>query len=139
MDWCPYINTSINTVNVEKFTVLNIRGFNPMKFFTGIYFCGALASSVCYLTIRPSLVYCLFPILLFSKTEAGRRLLFIYYANVPRQSVYVRRIVYQMHFIITVMLKISFLHRIASPLDFWLDDQFWCDSSKLMRAVIGNN
>ena len=39
-------------------------------------------------TIRPPLVYYLFPIPIFSTTEAGRRwLLIIYYANEPMQNV----------------------------------------------------
>ena len=46
--------------------------------------------ALCY--IRPSLVYCLFPVPIFSKTEAGRRwLLIIYYANESMQNVvYIR-------------------------------------------------
>ena len=38
------------TVNGERFAGLNICGFSPMKF-SQEYFCGALASSVYYLTI----------------------------------------------------------------------------------------
>ena len=40
----------ITTVNAKRFTGLNIHGFSPMKFFTGILF-DALASSIYFLTI----------------------------------------------------------------------------------------
>ena len=43
------VNSS-NTVNMERFTGLNIRSFSPVKF-SRKYFCDALASSVYYLTI----------------------------------------------------------------------------------------
>ena len=40
-------NCSYNTVDVERFAGLNIRGFSPIKFLRK-YFCGALATSVYY-------------------------------------------------------------------------------------------
>ena len=40
----------VYTVNVERFTGLNIHGFSPMRSLWE-YFCGALASSVYYSTI----------------------------------------------------------------------------------------
>ena len=46
----PYKNCFTHTVNRERFTRLNICGFNLMKFSLE-YFCGALASDVYYSTI----------------------------------------------------------------------------------------
>ena len=43
-----------------------------------------------------------------------------------------------MHFTITVMLKTTFLQRIAGAGGFWMNNQFWCGPSKLMRAVTGS-
>ena len=90
--------------------------------------------------VRLPLVYYLFPVPIFSKTEPGGRwLLIIYYANESMQSVvYIRFNNFQIHFTITVMLKITFLQRIANAGGFWLNDQFWCGPSKLMQAVTGN-
>ena len=46
----PTHHDTSNTINVERFAGLNIHSFGPIKFFTEIL-CGALASSVYYLTI----------------------------------------------------------------------------------------
>ena len=69
----------------------------------------------------PSLVYCLFPIPMFNKNRCGQEV--IHYANEPLQSVFMLgKILFLMHFTITVMFKIIFLQRIASTCDLLLTD-----------------
>ena len=41
--YCSYLD--LYTVNVERFSGLNIRGFNPIKVFAEIYFSVALTRS----------------------------------------------------------------------------------------------
>ena len=48
--YCCLVLSNIYTVDVERFTGLNICGFSPMKFFVEILR-GALATSVYYLPV----------------------------------------------------------------------------------------
>ena len=50
--------------------------------------------------------------------------------------IYIRqKDLFQMHFTITIILKITFLQRIACVHDFWFDVTL----QKFMKLVIGNN
>ena len=104
----------------------------------------AMLNDVLYL-VRPLLVYCLFPVPMFSKNWGGQEVIVNYYIimliNHCKVCLYKAKYFFSNAFTITVMLKDSKKELPVHVKFDWIInfDRFWCCPLKLMRTVTGNN